>query len=671
MSTFDDQNAIVTHDTSTKEDSPSRSTTTEDISQESRKDSSETEAHQDDGSQKSIPGKVVTNATKMIKPRSKMTPPKNTESFEKSEVRESSHHMKQAFKAIGTLSSKANKALQRPVDSLHSIGEAVKKSKASSASSKRKKGYASLSSHQPFLRNQSIEDEATLESAPSEGYLQEENFRDKQRSNSTIHNSSESSLPSVIKRGPKLGNDTSFLTDTYIFWTVVLSILSLQLCENWKKILNNQFTVGTVIGLMLLAFAVGLEIDQEAFLQQVKHRILSIDTAEHEQATWETSNSLCMVQGHSVEKQQQLSGGTKTKMDFFRRIFRKRSTPNLPKSKRESFTSLNKRFGTTAQRKEEHATKNKDLMRRVSLLCSRKTQNKTDSSKLDSRLEDSHFTQASYMPSITMGEATLDDARAVDRLEEVSTPLCSIRGLDFFRTDAADPDMITHPYLIQNGLRSFPTFFINFLTMYGNILVYFKLPDWVTDWGQSLVEREGDPADVIALKRFLKGDDKYKIKCFKVMPELVNGPLAVKLLAPHNRAFPLNFQGFTSTTYAQEAPTKDQCPAMSLTVDLISNSTIRSMVGIFKRNMHRMTVDFACIIDPGEEDGPTCVLGLWRMDHLVDGDFPDLPDRYDEGGGNPEKTDSIRGNLIIKRLSEACSTQESLLQTVVESSESF
>jgi hypothetical protein len=97
----------------------------------------------------------------------------------------------------------------------------------------------------------------------------------------------------------------------------------------------------------------------------------------------------------------------------------------------------------------------------------------------------------------------------------------------------------------RNGLRSFPTFFINILTMYGNILVYFQLPDWVKDWNDSLVEKDDDPSDVIALKvksftsivfevyvvrgrdahlfvkpfqRFLKGDDEYKAKSLKVLP---------------------------------------------------------------------------------------------------------------------------------------------------------
>lgn len=85
-----------------------------------------------------------------------------------------------------------------------------------------------------------------------------------------------------------------------------------------------------------------------------------------------------------------------------------------------------------------------------------------------------------------------------------------------------------------------------------------------------------------------------------------------------------------------------------------------------------MTVDFACIIDPDEDGEPSCVLGLWRMDHLEADHYPELPDRYDNGDGEMEKADSIRGSIIVKRLSEAFSSKESsLFLAVVETSESL
>ncbi|KAL3903070.1 MAG: hypothetical protein SGILL_010588, partial [Bacillariaceae sp.] len=273
------------------------------------------------------------------------------------------------------------------------------------------------------------------------------------------------------------------------------------------------------------------------------------------------------------------------------------------------------------------------------------------------------LSQESTMSDISMGYTSIANARAVDLLEDVPTPLCCIRGLDLFKTEDPDPDMSSHPFLIENGLRDFPTFFLNILTSYGNILVYFKLPDWVRDWDESLIEQDDDPSDVVALKRFLKGDEEYKTKRFKIMPELVDGPLPVRLLAPQNTEFPLDFQGFMSTSYTREPATDEHCPTMCLTLDLISNATIRGLVGIFKRNMHRMTVDFACVISSGDEEEPSAILGLWRMDHLEAEHYPHLPDRYSAEDDDPEKADSIRGSLLIKRVSQS---QSQLQQTMIE-----
>lgn len=62
---------------------------------------------------------------------------------------------------------------------------------------------------------------------------------------------------------------------------------------------------------------------------------------------------------------------------------------------------------------------------------------------------------------------------------------------------------------------------MNFTTIFGNICIYFKLPDWVQDFEESLVENEDDFPSITALKRFLRGDDEYRKKALKVMPGTV------------------------------------------------------------------------------------------------------------------------------------------------------
>jgi hypothetical protein len=111
----------------------------------------------------------------------------------------------------------------------------------------------------------------------------------------------------------------------------------------------------------------------------------------------------------------------------------------------------------------------------------------------------------------------------------------------------------------------------------------------------------------------------------------------------------------------------------------MSNSTIRGLVGIFKRNMHRMTVDFACIIDPNEENEPTCILGLWRMDHLVMESFPPLADRCiaesnDLAGDDidliraGDHLDSIRGSILVNRLSQSFAMKDAAKLVEISSS---
>ena len=173
-------------------------------------------------------------------------------------------------------------------------------------------------------------------------------------------------------------------------------------------------------------------------------------------------------------------------------------------------------------------------------------------------------------------------------------------------------------------------------------------------------------------------DDTHLSTLSVLCSELVDGPFAVKMLAPKNREFPLEFGDIMKTSYSQVEATETQCPAMSLTLDLMSNSTIRGLVGIFKRNMNRITVDFACIIDPNEENEPTCILGLWRMDHLVAESFPPLADRcIAESNALAEDDvdlvragdhlDSIRGSMLVKRLSQSIAMQQAAKMVEISS----
>jgi hypothetical protein len=88
-----------------------------------------------------------------------------------------------------------------------------------------------------------------------------------------------------------------------------------------------------------------------------------------------------------------------------------------------------------------------------------------------------------------------------DTLDEVLVvePLLNLRGMDVFLTDDPEPECSNHPFLLEQGLRDYPTFTLNILSQWGNILIYFTLPNWVCNF-EDIQEEDNDPDDVKALK---------------------------------------------------------------------------------------------------------------------------------------------------------------------------
>ena len=110
--------------------------------------------------------------------------------------------------------------------------------------------------------------------------------------------------------------------------------------------------------------------------------------------------------------------------------------------------------------------------------------------------------------TVFLAEETVDSAQlgsfdlsatAADSLEGfVVEPIFQLRGMDVFLTDDPEARASTHPWLIEQGLLSVPTFIVNVLTQWGNIFIYFEMPAWVH--GFQHTEEESDPDDVKALK---------------------------------------------------------------------------------------------------------------------------------------------------------------------------
>jgi hypothetical protein len=211
---------------------------------------------------------------------------------------------------------------------------------------------------------------------------------------------------------------------------------------------------------------------------------------------------------------------------------------------------------------------------------------------------------------------------------------------------------------------------------WGNLIIYFEMPAWLTDFTDSLVEKPDDEPEVKALKRFLKRNDEYRNERLKCIPSLVAGPLAIKILAPpkrevalHGTVIPLSWK-FHDADDQYELPAKAAssaaavchdddndddddddgsnsssntfhkklCPALECELDCLSGRTIRGMSGIIKRNLSSLVLDIALVIgaqpddgnddnDDDDDDNLHACLGMCRFNRIDIASCPEFPAR--------------------------------------------
>jgi hypothetical protein len=150
--------------------------------------------------------------------------------------------------------------------------------------------------------------------------------------------------------------------------------------------------------------------------------------------------------------------------------------------------------------------------------------------------------------------------------------------MDVFVADAGEDSMGEHPFLIKNGLRDRPTWIVNVITQWGNLIIYLALPKWVKDFGASMEEKDDDAEDVRALKRFVNGDDAYRNARLKLMPSIVQGPMPVRILAPKGKELVIARDYLPVTTKKYNPKTvggKSLHPCLETELDCQSNKTMR------------------------------------------------------------------------------------------------
>mmetsp|Transcript_20625 Transcript_20625/g.44801 ORF Transcript_20625/g.44801 Transcript_20625/m.44801 type:complete len:644 (+) Transcript_20625:229-2160(+) len=230
---------------------------------------------------------------------------------------------------------------------------------------------------------------------------------------------------------------------------------------------------------------------------------------------------------------------------------------------------------------------------------------------------------------ISMGKAKLNNAKAESlgadgQFSHIVDPICELRGMDLFLTDAPEEQIWRQPLLNHCGLRDTPTLVSNMMMPFGNMTAYFKLPDWVDDFDNIPEEKDDDPSEVKALKRFLMGDDEYRNSRAKLIPYVVDGPLAIRLIKP--KPVEVRIDGPRHPATWEKKPKsvdpstgKIRHPLLEVDIDLISANAVRKIINLIRPHLHSITIDLAFIISQpkgSEIEEPSACVGLWRIDKV-------------------------------------------------------
>jgi len=219
------------------------------------------------------------------------------------------------------------------------------------------------------------------------------------------------------------------------------------------------------------------------------------------------------------------------------------------------------------------------------------------------------------------------DSAGTARKQEGDTiiePMFHLRGIDVFLTDGNPEEKIWElPALKKCGLRSVPTFVINCLLPWSNFVVYFEMPEWFKDIGESLEVKDDDTADIKSLKLFLKGSSEYRTKRFTLRPCLVEGPLPIRIMASPGEDYEVGAEYLPMSWHLVRAQ-GGEAPLLGLDIDATSDKVLRSAASLAKRYLNSISIDVGAVI---EDDDAACCLGLWRMNRIDAKSCPALPER--------------------------------------------
>ena len=175
----------------------------------------------------------------------------------------------------------------------------------------------------------------------------------------------------------------------------------------------------------------------------------------------------------------------------------------------------------------------------------------------------------------------------------------------------------------------------NLMLPSGNLVTYLQMPDWFDDWDNIPEEREDDPPDVKAFKRFFTGDLEYQQLRLKVLPMVVKAPYLVKMIAPdptlnaiHQPMSPVTIKKVNKVVDPLTGSTT-AAAVMEVGVDFHTSRAIGRLINIVMPHLGSITLDIAFVVAaPWGKEGtePSACLGVWRIDKVDFMSFAQLPE---------------------------------------------
>jgi hypothetical protein len=130
--------------------------------------------------------------------------------------------------------------------------------------------------------------------------------------------------------------------------------------------------------------------------------------------------------------------------------------------------------------------------------------------------------------------------------------------------------------------------------------------------------------DFYCLKKFLQGDAEYRRLRMQFLPVLVDGPFAVRMIAPEKkeligRATLMSpFSWYTENESIDRSGCK-RCALMEASVDVTTSYLSRTATNILRRFIDSVHLDVAFVIDQPElqkEFEPSCIIGLCQVKNV-------------------------------------------------------